>query len=128
MLILTLTLVGILVTLIWVIVDFINIASGKFTDSDGNEIKQSGMSREKGLGHALIWGFFLGGFGAHRFYAGKTGTAIVMLILTLTYFLSFIASIWALVDMIYMAMGKFTDREGNEIGHLDAVGNSKVFE
>ncbi|MFY2824746.1 TM2 domain-containing protein [Ruegeria sp. MALMAid1280] len=28
----------------------------------------------------LLW-FFLGGFGAHRFYLGRTGTAITMLIL-----------------------------------------------
>ena len=34
----------------------------------------------------LLW-FFLGGFGAHRFYLGRTGSAIAMLVL---YILSWI--------------------------------------
>lgn len=55
----------------------------------------------------LLW-FFLGGFGGHRFYFKKTGSAIAMLALTAVSFVLtliligfaglFIAGIWALVD------------------------------
>lgn len=47
----------------------------------------------------LLW--FVGLFGAHRFYAGKTASAVVMLILTCTIFGMFITAIWWLVDLIY---------------------------
>ncbi|TCI61851.1 TM2 domain-containing protein [Exiguobacterium sp. SH3S1] len=59
----------------------------------------------------LLW-FFLGGFGAHRFYFKKTGSAIAMLALmvgsiVLTIVLIgfvglFAAGIWALVDAFLM--------------------------
>ena len=66
---------------------------------------------------------FLGMFGAHRFYAGKSGTAIVMLILTLigVFTLVFFAigliliisvGIWAFVDFILCVVGHFQDDRG----------------
>ena len=66
---------------------------------------------------------FLGVFGAHRFYAGKVGTAIVMLILGLIGFftvwlfsigLIFIiaVSIWAFIDFIFAVAGRFEDDRG----------------
>ena len=72
----------------------------------------------------LAW--FLGIFGAHRFYLGKTGTAIVMLILgivgwatTWVWGLGFIfiaaVGIWALIDFIFAVAGKMKDKEGNLI-------------
>jgi len=53
--------------------------------------------------------FFLGGLGIHRFYVGKIGTGILMLI-TLGGF-----GIWTLIDFIIIIVGKFTDKEGNLI-------------
>lgn len=47
----------------------------------------------------LLW--FVGLFGAHRFYAGKTASAVVMLVLTCTVFGILITAIWWLVDLIY---------------------------
>ncbi len=54
----------------------------------------------------LLLCFFLGSLGIHRFYAGKIGTGILMLI-TLGGF-----GIWTLIDFIIIIIGKFTDKEG----------------
>lgn len=71
---------------------------------------------------ALLLCFFLGGFGAHRFYVGKTGTAIAQLLLTIIgvvlsiilvgYFLVAAVGIWVLVDLIMIIIGSFTDKNG----------------
>jgi TM2 domain-containing membrane protein YozV len=45
----------------------------------------------------------------HRFYAGKVGTGILMLI-TVGGF-----GIWYMVDMIMIICGVFTDKAGNKI-------------
>jgi TM2 domain-containing membrane protein YozV len=50
--------------------------------------------------------FFLGTFGVHRFYAGKVGTGILML-LTLGGL-----GIWYLVDFILIACCVFKDKNG----------------
>ncbi len=52
---------------------------------------------------------FVGTLGVHRFYAGKVGTGIVML-LTLGGF-----GIWTLVDLILIACGAFKDSDGKPI-------------
>lgn len=46
----------------------------------------------------LCWLF--GVFGAHRFYAGKKDSGVVMFILTITVVGSVITGIWALIDLI----------------------------
>lgn len=51
----------------------------------------------------LLW-FFLGGFGAHRFYLGRNGTAITQLLLLLLGWIPFAIGwvalgIWLLVDL-----------------------------
>ena len=71
---------------------------------------------------ALLLCFFLGGFGAHRFYVGKTGTAIAQLLMTIIgvvlslilvgYFLVAAVCIWVLVDLIMIIIGSFTDKNG----------------
>ena len=57
----------------------------------------------------LLLCLFLGGFGAHRFYVGKIGTGILQL-LTCGF-----CGIWAIVDLIMIITGKFTDSEGKTI-------------
>jgi len=45
----------------------------------------------------LLW-FFLGLFGAHNFYLGRTGVAVAQLIISLTLVGMAITIVWALVD------------------------------
>lgn len=58
---------------------------------------------------AFLLCFFVGVFGAHRFYVGKVGTAIAM-IFTLGGL-----GIWALIDLIMIVTGSFKDSEGHRI-------------
>lgn len=67
-----------------------------------------GISEKKGV-VALLLCLFLGTIGVHRFYAGKTGTGIAM-ILTLGGF-----GVWTLIDLIMIICGSFTDSDGNKI-------------
>jgi TM2 domain-containing membrane protein YozV len=55
---------------------------------------------------AVLLCFLLGFFGAHRFYVGKIGTGILMLVT----FGGF--GIWALIDLIFVIIGSFRDKEG----------------
>jgi TM2 domain-containing membrane protein YozV len=66
------------------------------------------ISQKSRLAAALLC-FFLGCFGAHRFYLKKTGTAILMLC-TLGGL-----GIWALVDLIFILTGSFRDKEGKRV-------------
>tara|TARA_Y100000588_G_scaffold145440_1_gene159292 strand:- start:170 stop:391 length:222 start_codon:yes stop_codon:yes gene_type:complete len=61
---------------------------------------------EKSFVATLILCLLLGGFGVHRFYVGKVGTGIPML-LTLGGL-----GIWQLIDLIVIAIQKFKDADG----------------
>ncbi|KQO18651.1 TM2 domain-containing protein [Paenibacillus sp. Leaf72] len=67
------------------------------------------VKSDKSFVAAILLCFFLGSFGIHRFYAGKVGTGILMLI-TLGCF-----GIWTLIDLIMIICGAFKDSEGREI-------------
>lgn len=58
---------------------------------------------------ATLLCFFLGFLGAHRFYVGKPGTAVLMII-TLGGL-----GIWTLIDFIMIICGRFTDNVGNRL-------------
>ncbi|MFB6341213.1 TM2 domain-containing protein [Saccharicrinis sp. FJH62] len=57
----------------------------------------------------LLLCFFLGSLGVHRFYAGKIGTGILMLITIGG------LGIWTIIDFIMIAVGSFKDKEGRYI-------------
>jgi TM2 domain-containing membrane protein YozV len=59
---------------------------------------------------ALLFCLFLGVFGAHRFYVGKHGTAI----LTIFTFGGF-GGIWPVVDAILIIIGSFRDKQGRRV-------------
>ena len=54
---------------------------------------------------AVLLCFFLGTLGIHRFYVGKIGTGILM-ILTLGGF-----GIWQIIDFVIIVVGHFRDKQ-----------------
>ena len=58
---------------------------------------------------AALLAFFLGPLALHRFYLGRTGSAIVMLVLSFTVVGMIVTWPWALIDMIRYLM--MSDRE-----------------
>ena len=58
---------------------------------------------------ALLLCFFVGVFGVHRFYVGKTGTGIAMI------FTFGGLGIWVLIDFIMIIVGGFTDANGKYV-------------
>jgi TM2 domain-containing membrane protein YozV len=73
-----------------------------------SEVKNRGKSM---LVAYVLW-YFLGMFGGHRFYLGRKGSAIAMLILTLTVVGIVVTSVWALVDafLTYKMVQEFNNR------------------
>ncbi len=59
----------------------------------------------------LLFCFFLGWLGVHRFYVGKIGTGIIMICLCWCG----ISEIWALIDFILIVAGSFKDKQGRRI-------------
>lgn len=67
------------------------------------------MKSEKSFVMTLVLAFLLGSLGVHRFYVGKIGTGLLML------FTLGGLGVWTLIDIIMVAMEKFTDSNGNPI-------------
>lgn len=67
------------------------------------------MKSDKDFMVTLLLSIFLGGFGVHRFYVGKVGTGILMLLTGGGF------GIWYIIDIIFVAIGRFTDADGREI-------------
>ena len=65
-----------------------------------------GAVSEKKFVPAVLLCFFLGGLGVHRFYLGKIGTGILMLI-TLGGL-----GIWTIIDFVRLVIGSMGDKDG----------------
>lgn len=63
---------------------------------------------------AILLCFFLGVLGVHRFYVGKVGTGLLWLFTCGGFF-----GIGYLVDIIMIACGSFTDKEGKFLTNWD---------
>lgn len=59
----------------------------------------------------LLLCLFLGILGIHRFYVGKIGTGILMILLMFTG----IGEIWLFIDFLLIVFGAFTDKNGFKI-------------
>ncbi|MFC0877649.1 TM2 domain-containing protein [Saccharicrinis sp. FJH2] len=64
---------------------------------------------DKSFVATLLLCLFLGYLGVHRFYAGKIGTGILMLITGGG------LGIWVLIDLIMIILGNFKDNNGRSI-------------
>ena len=78
-------------------------------DSQKNKLLKSDSQSQNQWIVVLLLAFFLGIIGAHRFYVGKNGTAVLM-ILTLGGL-----GLWLLYDLIVIITGNFKTKEGNKI-------------
>ena len=67
----------------------------------------------------LLLCIFLGVFGAHRFYAGKYGTGVLMFF---SFFL-LIGVLWWVIDLANVVGGTFRDTQGRRIFKWFEVGS-----
>tara|TARA_R110002072_G_scaffold121342_2_gene255059 strand:- start:28529 stop:29014 length:486 start_codon:yes stop_codon:yes gene_type:complete len=79
--------------------------------SDRDEYEDDPECSDRLILPAFLMAFFVGALGVHRFYVGKTGSGIAMLVLTLTIVGIFISGIWAFIDWIVIVSGSFRDSE-----------------
>lgn len=83
----------------------------------GCAIDKAPVEGEKNWVVAYLLSWFLGGFGAHRFYLAKYGTAIAML-LTLGG-----CGIWAIIDFICLSFNKLNDANDKPLtGYIKVLG------
>lgn len=64
---------------------------------------------------AFLLAFFCGPLGIHRFYVGKTGSGLAMLLISFTVIGLLVTAIWTLIDWILIVVGSFTDSEGRPL-------------
>ncbi len=71
----------------------------------------AGPVSEKKFVPAVLLCFFLGSLGIHRFYLGKVGTGILMLV-------TFGGlGIWTIIDFVRLIIGSMKDKNGLPLQH-----------
>lgn len=91
------------------------------TGTAGAVVTENVNSNKSKVAAALL-NFFFGTLGAHRFYLGKIGTGILMLLLTIigaataVFYVGWvfvgIVGIWDLIDFIVIIIGRMKDGQG----------------
>ena len=84
------------------------MADENVVETSGTEAAASGASDKKRLPVFLLC-LLVGPLGVHRFYVGKIGTGVLWLLT------GGVFGIGALVDLIMIIIGSFTDKEGRKI-------------
>lgn len=87
-----------------------------------NIMPDSGISDKSKLSAALLC-FFLGFLGVHRFYLGRVGSGIVLMVLCVSgvvipmfgYILTFIGFLWIIVDFFCIIFGSLNDSDGKKL-------------
>ncbi len=74
-----------------------------------NPAQQQKKSSRSKVAAGLL-GIFLGGWGAHNFYLGKTSRAVAQIVVTIV--TCGIGSIWGLIEGIMCLCGNYTDVDG----------------
>ena len=78
-------------------------------------VQQSNVSHHSRTVTLLLC-IFLGGFGAHHFYVGRSGSGVLLLLLS---WFCGIGFIWVLIDFIMILTGSFPDSFGRMVSSWD---------
>lgn len=74
------------------------------------------QSRKKSVAAAYILWVFFGLFGAHRFYLGRTGSAVLMLLLSVSVVGLIVTIFWVFVDAFLIP--RMTEERNDELRYL----------
>lgn len=85
------------------------IEKAAFCPNCGSSLAGAAFVSDKDWLATFLLCWFLGIFGIHRFYVGKTGSAILML-LTMGGI-----GLWVFIDWIIILCGQFKDKDGKVI-------------
>lgn len=77
------------------------MSDGSGVSADTRAMMRFEAQKRSALIAYILW-FFLGYFGAHRFYAGQTGSGVVMLVL---FFVSLLLSVVAVGVLGFLVLG-----------------------
>jgi TM2 domain-containing membrane protein YozV len=117
--------------LLWVVLDIVWIATREFHDRQGRRIARWSETDERAYNGgrtlrernpdasassravALTFVLLLGLVGAHRFYVGRTGSALAML------FTLGGLGLWWIADIIIIATGNMRDHEGKRVSEWE---------
>jgi TM2 domain-containing membrane protein YozV len=69
------------------------------TTQDKILIEQRITNEQPSTGVAYLLLIFLGLLGAHRFYLGRVGSGVAMLLISLTFIGLIVTGIWAIIDL-----------------------------
>lgn len=90
-------------------------------------LEQEVKNRGKNMVIAYVLWYFLGVFGGHRFYMGRTGSAIAQLVLTLTVIGSIATFIWWIVDAFLLHEWVKEHNRGIENAVIYEIQNQRAF-